>query len=318
MSDTTYPSGPMAGPLIAGLSLISSGQEVAFACYIRQVLPLDGYVFWLRTTVISVAGSLHQTATKRQSEDELLAVNRIVFTTQYEVQEFNEIGPDHIWVGEARGTRFAFLTAGPRYTQSGIFHYVGDAVYPALASQLVEDGAQLSSSTLIVSNSLPAWLSLYTYNPIWISSQIPNPFVQLFPSFLSPENLVPPYGTVHISPDQTIALQATPRLHQIHTSTDQLTQDRVRVTLYGLTNDQAMAWTNLVYQFIEDTETIGLMSISAVRDEKRQQTELGIIAMKKTVDFTVSYNQGSIRTVARALIATATATVVAAPFHIQG
>lgn len=316
MSDTTYPSGPMAGPLAAGLQLISDGQEVAFGCYIRQVLPLDGYVFWLRTSVISVAGSLHQTATKRQNEDELLSINRLVFTTQYEVQEFNNIDPDHIWVGEARGTRFAFSVAGPRYSQSGLFHYVGDAIYPALASQLIEDGSALSTATLVVSNSLPAWLSLYSYNPVWISAQIPNPFVQLFPSFLSPENMVPPYGTVHVYPEQTVALQATPRLHQTDTSSDQLTSDRVRVTLYGLTNDQATAWMNLLYTFIEDTGTIGLMSIAAIRDEKRTQVELGILAMKKTVDLTVSYNQGSIRTVARALITSASATVVASPFHL--
>ena len=299
----------MAGPLLAGLATLSEDATIPFTRYVRYVLPLDGYVFWLRAEATLIQGSVHVMVDKRQNEDETLAVNRVVFTTGQDVQVFNVIEPDQIWVGEASGIRFAFSRSGPRYRQSGLFHYVGDAVYPALESQLVEVGVQLTARDLVVSNSLPAWLTLQSYNPIWL--QIPNPRITLYPSFLVPDNIRPPYGSVHIDPGQTKALQAFPALSRVHTSQHQLVTDRVRITLYGLTNDGAMNFVNLVNQFSEDTDAFGMMDIAAMRDEKRTQAELGILAMKKTIEYQVSYNQGAIRDVARALIKKATATVTA-------
>jgi hypothetical protein len=298
----------MAGPNLAGLLTLSNDETIQFSRYQRYVLPLDGYVFWLRTFQTCAQGSLHVTADKRQNEDETIAINRVVFTTGQEVQEFNAIGPDILWVGEAKGVKFAFSRSGPRYVAAGLFHYVGDAVYPALESQLVNNGEQLPPTTLVVSNSLPAWLCLAKYNPIWLNA--PNPCVTLYPSFAVPDNLQPPYGSVHIEPSQTRALAAFPALGHVHTSQHQLATDRVRITLYGLTNDVAMDFTNLVFQYSEDTNIIGMMDMPIVRDEKRTQSELGILAMKKTIEYQVSYLQGAIRDVARALIEHASATVI--------
>lgn len=293
-------------PLLQGLSVLSQYQAIKFTQYIRYVLPFDGYVFWLRTKDCQIEGSLHISASKQQLEDETIAVHRVVFTTGDLVQEFSEIGPDTIWIGEVDGLKFAFSQRAPFYRASGLFHYSGDAVYPALQSQLVDVGEQLSPDTLIVSNSLPAWLSLKSYNPIWLT--VPNPCVTLYPSFAVPDNIVPPYGVVHIPPEQTQAIGAFPALGRHH-SHHQLASDQVKITLYGLTNAQALAWVDLVNQFSQDTDTIGMMDLAIVRDEKRTQAELGILAMKKTVTFKVSYLQSAILDISRVLIAQAIVTV---------
>lgn len=305
---------------LAGLRALSDDQLVAFELYIRWVLPLDGYVFWLGTgNVIPIRGSVHVTTDKYQREDETISVNRVVMTTGERIQHFNAIKPDEMWVGEVQGVRFAFSRSGPRYQAAGLYHYNGEAVFPALGNILVPVGEQLPKDTLVVSNSLPMWLTLKTYNPIWLVP--PNPGITLYPSFAIPDNLAPPYGAVHIEPGGTRQLQATPLLGPTRpvgraalgtvngTTLDstywQLVADRVRVTLYGLTNQQALDWMVLVNRYSYDQDLIGIMSSSPVRDDKRTQSELGILAMKKTVDFEVSYYQTRADAVARQLIETA-------------
>jgi hypothetical protein len=295
------------------LRTLSDGLPIPFTRYIRHVLPLDGYVYWLSTGVtMPVVGAVHDTADRRQLEDETIAVNRMVLTTTEEINAFNEMAPDDLWVGAIAGVRFAFSRSGPRYKLTGLYHYVGDALYPALESQLVDVGSQLADRQLVVSNSLPAWLSLRTYEPEWLNA--PNPRITLYPSFLVPANLPPPYGTVHVFPDSVRALQAFPSLGHWTTSQHQLTSERVRITLYGSTNDRVMAFTNLVTQFSQDTGFIGMMAPpSPPRDEKRVQAELGVIAMKKTIEYEISYVQGALRNLARVLLEQATVSVSASP-----
>ena len=301
---------------IAGLRLLAREQQISFVRYVRHVLPLDGFVYWLRTTASTVSGSLHYSIDKRQNEDETIAINRVVFTTGQEVQPFNEISPDVMWVGEHAGIRFAFVRAGDYYHAAGLYHYVGEAVYPALANTLVDAGSQLSDATLVVSNSLPAWLALKTYDPIWLRQATwpasLNPFITLYPSFAVPDNLQPPYGSVHIEPAATTALQDLPTLSNVYRH-DQLAADEVRITLYGLTNDVVMGFYDTVIDYMTNYDVLGLMSTPVVHDEKRTQAELGVLAMKKTIDFRVSYYQTSIRNLARQLILQAPVTVTATP-----
>lgn len=294
---------PLAPALMDGLRVLTAGAVIPFTQYVRYVLPLDGYVFWLKTQKIELHGSLHITANKRQNEDETISINRVVFTTSCLVDPLNAIEPNTIWVGEAQGVKFSFSESGPRFQQSGLFHYVGDAVYPALLSQLVDVGSQLSKDTLVVSNSLPAWLSLQHYNPVWLPA--PNPNITLYPSFLVPDDLPPPYGSVHIEPSQTEAIQSTARIGPLRNHY-QLVRDRVRITLYGTTNDQAVSFLDLVDQYSLDTDTIGMMNMPVIKDQKRTQAELGVIAMKKTLDFEVNYYQTSIRNAAQQLITSVT------------
>ena len=301
---------------LVGLQTITDGEVISFQLYVRWVLPLDGYVFWLGTgNPVIVKGSLHVSVDKRQEEDETIAVNRVVFTTADDVQRFNEPSPGKIWVGQYAGIRFAFSASGPRYRAAGLYHYNGDAVYPALANMLVPVGQELPKSTLVVSNSLPMWLSLKTYTPVWLNP--PNPLITLYPSFLVPDNLEPPYGVVHIY--DTDALQAIanfgPTLmvggnaaqggifgNTPDSTHYQLSYDRVRITLYGTTNQQALDFIDLVNRYSYDQDYIGIMSETVVRDDKRTQRELGILAMKKTIDFRVSYYQTRANAVANQLI----------------
>ena len=300
-------------PLLQGLSVLSQYQAISFSQYIRYVLPLDGYIFWLRTKTAVIQGSLHVSVDKQQREDETIAINRVVFTTGELVQEFNEIDPNTIWIGESNGVKFAFSQQAPFYHAAGLYHYSGNAVYPALLSQLVDVGDQLDPTTLVVSNSLPAWLTLQSYTPIWLVG--PNPDIPLFPSYAVPDNLPPVYGAVHIEPGATQPIGAFPVIGNpgVNGYHGQLASDQVHVTLYGATNDRALAWFDLVNQFSRDTNTLGMMEPAIMRDQKREQAELGILAMKKTINFKVSYLQQSMPDVARVLIEKATATMLPQP-----
>jgi hypothetical protein len=47
-----------------------------------------------------------------------------------------------------------------------------------------------------------------------------------------------------------------------------------------------------------NTDNIGLMNMPIIQDEKIAQPEFGIIAMKKTITFKVSYYQNTVNDVA--------------------
>ena len=312
---------------VTALQILSLDQTITFVQYTRYVLPLDGFVFWLKTQSIDVNGSLHVSIAKKQNEDETVAVNKVVFTTGTAIQKFNDIKSNTIWVGGFHDIRFAFTRSDAHYKSAKLFHYVGDAVYPALANLLVDNGDQLPLSTLVVSNSLPMWLALVAYTPVWL--QPPNPLVTLYPSYAVPDNLRPPYGVVHIEPTGTRALGAAPLLGPTRprgsaalgtvdgTTPDsshwQLTADQVRVTLYGLTSQEALDFHDLVFQYSYDMDYMGIMNVPIVVDEKRTQPELGILAMKKTIHFEVSYYQSRVNTAARQLVEKATASIIPNP-----
>lgn len=311
------------GPgIIDGLQVLSLDQDIPFTQYTRHVMPLDGYVFWLRTQTQTVKGSLHVSIDKQQNETETMAVNRVVFSTGTEIQAFNDRSPDIMWVGEFNTIKFAFTYSDSTYKAATTFHYRGTAVLPPLLSQLVNTGDQLSDATLIVSNSLPMWLALKSYTPIWLVPS--NPLITLYPSFAVPDNIAPPYGTVHIDPAGTEAIQVIPNLGPtspvgraaIGTLSGttpsathwQLTSDRVRVTLFGVTNQMALDFHDLVLSYSRDQDLLGIMGTPITKDMKRTQAELGILAMMKTIDFDVSYYQNRANDVARQLIEHVTVT----------
>ena len=314
--------------LATGLRVLSRDYQLTFVQYTRLVLPLDGFVFWVRGDLVGASarfnaaaldsaafnaqfppqpaaatltvneGSLHYSADQRQLEDETLAVNSVVLTTTVEVQPLNEVAPGTIWVGSLPdGTRFTFSRRGRFYSTAGLYHYAGEALYPALASQLVDDVATFDATELVVSNSLPAWLALNGYSPLYWDG-FSNPTLPLFPSYAVPDNLVPPYGVIHIEPSETTALQMSPYLDR-KLGHWQLVRDKVRVTLYGVRNAGALNFLDCVQQYSLDTDVFGLMSIPVVKDEKRVQVELSVLATKKTIDFEVSYYQSRINGVAR-------------------
>lgn len=315
------PVAPICAPAIEPQNCIT------FHRYIRMVLPLDGFVFWMKAglflagsseynsevynlipnnargrlkdcgeTEICVPGSLHFTSEKTQDETSNAAHNFVIFTSEQPVEQFNSIDPETMWVGEFFGTRFAFRQSFKFYKQAGIWHYRGDALYSNMASQLVDSISELDAENRVVSNSLPIWLMLNAKAPV-------------YPSFLVPANVQPPYITAHVIPNSTIALQAVPLLLQDGTHW-QLAAETVRFTLYGLRNDQALDYQDYLFnQAYDDGGPFGLRGTPIMQDEKLTQVEMQIIAQKKTFTMDVNYYQTRINNLVRQLIKSATMTV---------
>lgn len=337
---------PLGSALQAGIEVISLNDAVVFTKYNRLVSPFDGTVYWVKQGVVShsalfnttllgdgllnggekiadppttltVKGSFHYSTRQEQSEAETEGASTVIFSALEPIQAFNAVGPDVLWIGTYQGDAeeadspimFAFSNRGRYYKAADLFHYSGTAVLPAFRAQLVDSVDALAGRMAIVSNSLPIWLSLSGYQPPYPGF---NCSLALFPSFLVPDNLPPPYGVVHIEPSGTLAIAATARIGHL-SGHHQLSQDKVRVTLYGLDNEAALTFLDAVNQFSYDYCSIGMMSNPVVKDEKRTQAELLVIAQKKTIDFDVSYFQHVARDVARQLILSSVQTYIPEP-----
>lgn len=305
--------------LAAGTNTLSLNQTIDFTLYVKLVLPLDGYVFWVNATlltdsalynaaqynrleydlletplpkrVVTVQGSLHQSTETQMQEDRTISVNRMIFTSLSEIQDFNLVNPQLMYIASWKGVKFAFNRREAFYKQADLHHYVGDAVYPVMESQLVDSMSGFDTESVIVSNSLPIWLTLNQYFP-------------MYPSYLVDQNLVPPYAAVHIEPGDTEALQAAPRIFP-NSSHYQLAKDKVKITIYGTRNADALEFQDYVFNYSLNTDNIGIMNMPIVRDEKMTQSELGVIAMKKTMVFEVSYYQQNVRDIAMKYILSA-------------
>lgn len=325
----------LADALAADLWDISQQREIEFRTYTRRVLPLDGFVFWLRTGTFTTNGMVHHSAERPQNEDDTATSSAVLFTTIKQIVQLNQTSPDTLIVGIVEGVKYAFRTHGWFAEQAGLWHYTGSSLVAPLATQLVDAPAQIDPTKLIVSDSLPAWLSLISYTPVWLVP--PNPLIMLYPSYAVPANLLPPYGAVHIEPENIRALQASPLLRPVQlplldgfglpvrdgngnpitftgTRHTQLTQERVRVTLYGCNNDMAQDFLDLVLRYSLDTDIIGMMNMPTVRDEKRIWAEGMILAQKKTIEFEISHIQHRTIGIAQQLIREAATTVQAFPF----
>lgn len=318
---------PFASTLVDGMDVLDQEQVVSFTQYVRVVLPLDGFVYWVRADLLSQSalanalrangvspntpptiltpaatisqpGSLHYASLNNQLEDETFALNRVVFTSQDEVQFLNNVGPNVIYIATFNQIRFAFSRRDSFYVQSGLHHYGGDAVYPALETQLVDSLAGFDAQSLVVSNSLPFWLGMQTPTS-W--PWLPGISTPVYPSFLVPANIPPVYAVAHISSDSTQAIQSAPWF-DTNTSEWQLTKETVRITLYGFRNLAALNFRDYVLSYAETTELFGVTNMPIIRDEKRTQIELGVIAMKKTIEFEINYYQAQMRTIARLFV----------------
>jgi hypothetical protein len=301
--------GPLGATLAAGVKTLSADTQVTFLLYRKLVLPLDGYVFWVRDNLtlptqpiypmlkdtVIVHGSLHYSTEIGQEEDATIGYNTIVFTALSGIDAFQEITPKYMYLATYQGIRFAFSSHGKYYEQAGLWHYMGVAVTSITDIQIIDDLVQLPSEQ-IVSNSLPIWLAMPSYVPPYPGFICP--FI-LYPSFLIPQNEQPPYGAVHI--EDTRALEAVallgPRLQS-----SQLATERVTITTYGVDNDDIITFLNFIIQYSGDWSLIGIRNMPIIRDEKREQSELQVIAQKKQIVVEVNYVQQSIRDVARQYI----------------
>lgn len=321
---------PLNATLKQGVGAISEQQEITFTKYIRLVLPVDGSVFYVKADMVSpsavfnamgfnaetfnepelitalaptltVQGSMHFDTEKNQDEDQNYAINRMIFTSEKPVEPLQKVNPNIIWIGEFHGLKFAFGAHGLLYEAAGLWHYRGDAVYPDMETQLVDRMSGFSNKQ-IVSDSLPIWLSMNNYTPkLW--EPFGN-FLPLYPSYLLPANIPPPWGAVHIPPESTTAIAAAPTFGKTY-SRQQLVQETVRVTVYGYRNEQILDFVDFVQQYAASTELFGIMNQPVIHDEKRSQTELSTISQKKTITFQVNYYQARTNGLARQLITSA-------------
>jgi len=298
LAESAPNASPLNAALVAGVENVSQQQTITFVEYQRIVLPLDGYIFWVNAGASFTAqGSFHIATKLEQREDETIGVNRVVFTSAQELQDFNAVAPGTMYIGSFGEARFAFSQQANFYQQSGLYHYSGEALYPALATQIVDDPTTLDLSDVIVSNSLPLWLSLGSATVFGKTA----PTFPIYPSFLIPQDAVPPYIGVHIGDTDTEAIQSAPSF-DYEDSHFQLCKDRVKITLYGLRNDAVLDFQDFVFQYTLDTDNMGVMNMPVIRDEKRTQREMGILAQKKSFVIEVNYYQSRVREIGRQLI----------------
>ncbi|HBC0585250.1 TPA: hypothetical protein I3599_000503 [Enterobacter cloacae] len=290
----------LSSVLQAAVETISSGQEITFRLYVRQVLPLDGFVYWINAEIITpdelarmgianpltttIKGSLHRQVVTEQSATSSRDVNNIIFTPINKADDFNIEDPNAIYLGEYEGTQFAFSRMESRYTQSGIFHYRGMAILPTMRSQIIDSPDDISDEQ-ILSNSTPIWLSL-------------KQFATVYPSFLVPSNLKPPYIAADVR--NTLPLQMAAAVQG--TNRYQFAQDSVRVTLYGFSNQMALDFVDYVVNKALDDEEFGITNIPIISDAKSNQVEINALAKKKIVDFDVNYYQSTTRDISHQLI----------------
>jgi hypothetical protein len=348
VDETSLGRNQLSSTLIEGLETLDLNQLVKFTQFVRVVLPLDGFVFWVKASIltqphmkkyipkyasdidpanieIEVPGSLHMTTIAVQSEDENYAQQRIVFTSEYNVQAFSCVGPHYIYIGEFEGDKFAFSRRESFYRQADLHHYIGDVLNTPLLDLLIEDEKDFNTSELFVSNSLPFWLSMQYPDPCPLLEGLPYP---IFPSYLLPQNEQPPYIVVHNVPQTVIGLQMAPAIENVHNIIGEnalfglsesgepiqsegmdggqsyvawpqvcmssLVRETVRVSLYGLNHRDAMNFLRYVMWFIDVHEYFGLLNSPVIVDEKRPQPELGIIATKKTITFEINYSQATV------------------------
>lgn len=316
LSDALHPPAmPLHDALAAGLDILSQNQTVTFRPYVRAVMPLDSYVFWINCQLLTpqqlaqhglananpviIQGSLHYATQGSMVEDETIVVRSVDFTAESPIAAFGTLTRDVMYVAEwttALGTfHFTFSRRNAFYVQAGIHHYVGDAVYPAFVAMLIDDVSQFDQRQ-IVSNSLPLWLTAFQSVPF--PSLVTTPLA-VYPAFLVPENLTPAYGVIDIRTDRT--LQASPN-RDSSSSHFQLCVDHVRLVMYGLYNDDVMNLMDYIIDYSVNTGQFGFMSSGPIRDEPRTQVELAALAMKKSWELDVSYYQSSMRDIARQYI----------------
>lgn len=304
----------MASALAAGLDTIDQKQSVAFTLYVKQVLPLDGFVFWLRADqlvspppdiaampfVLTIEGSLHHATINTQSEDENFATQRVTFTAKDAVSSLSGMAPDTLYMAEVEGYRYAFSARANWYRQADLYHYTGDAVYPSLADILVDDISTLDLTNRVVSNSMPAWLmftqtKIATFTNTWL----------LYAAYLLPDNLIPPYAAVYIDPRQTKPIGAG-RFYDTNGNRFQLVTDTVEVTFYGVRNDAILDWVDAVVQYgLNNPTTFGVMNSPVPVDQHRIQVEISAIAEKKSVTFQVCYYQSRLDAIVQKYISSA-------------
>ena len=292
----------MGAVLQAGVDQLSRAQLYTFTLYKRLILPVDGYVFWCLGSAINpdviddnmtfqANGSLHVAQRVEQNTDSTIARQTVVFTAEKQVLEFSDVAADSLFMLTLpNGSLAAFSSQTNRYEAADIWHYVGVAVLPYEATQVISDPS-IVGTLPIVSNSLPIWMAMSTDG------------LPVYPADLSPMNLAPPYVTADITGTQAMTMAP---LVQSDSSQAQLCKETVTFTLWGCRSDQALDFQKAILDnSMPDDAPYGTMTSIVPVDQKKTQPELAVIAQQKTMTVDVNYLQQRSRAIARELIASA-------------
>ncbi|WP_337049959.1 hypothetical protein [Serratia fonticola] len=308
--------GELAASLEEATTSISSDQTVTFTLYVRLILPLDGFVFWVNANLlqdkaistslglgtfaypdnkksVTVKGSFHHQAETRQEDISTRTHNHLIFTALSKVDVFNQVSPGAIWVGDIDGVPYTFSSMANRYKQAGLYHYRGDSIQPVMRSQMITSLDDFDPQKLVVSNSIPIFMAL-------------NQYVAAYPAQLVEPNLTGPYAVIDVR--ETRPLQMAPHVVQLPDGTVlryQHVQDSVRITLLGLNNDKALNYLDHIITTAVMDEEFGITNCPVVIDDKLPQREIGALAMKKHIDFDINYYQQTARSIAMKLITSA-------------
>ena len=330
ISETVGAKSQMASGLAQGIETLSNNETVTFTLYVKMILPLDGYIFWVNSNLLNDSaihnvliygqgeynnqgefpalsknitrkGSFHFAQDARQLEDRTAVFSQVIFTSESLIQDFNEIDPNLMYIANYQDMRFAFNRKENYYKQADLYHYRGEALYSVMTTQIIDTMAGFDPESVIVSNSLPIWLAFnHIFGTIfWLP---PYKFFPLYPSYLVAQNINPPYASVDVT--STTALQSFPRVDRC-SNPHQLVKDVVKITIYGARNNDALNFCDYVFQYSLDTDNFGIMNTPVIQDEKLTQSEMGIIAQKKSITFEISYYQTTVNNVARKLIESA-------------
>ncbi|UMM63162.1 hypothetical protein [Aristophania vespae] len=290
------PAASLAASLVAAVNDVSYGQHVQLKEYKRLILPLDGYVFWVATgKEILVTGALYFLTENIQKEAKSLEQRNVIFSSKEEVKPFNQLSSDQIWVGNLDETRFVFGSRSSQITQDGLFHYIGESISPIFSTQFIDDLNIINDDEVIVSNSLPIFMALPTQsNPYLDWCRWPEN-VPIFPSYIVPDSQAPPYITVDIDPSFQQSL--TPGLISTSDkSSFQFVTETVCLTLYGLTNNQAVNVRDYIVRWAAtNPDRLGITNCPIIRDIRKYQPEINTLAMIKTISFEVMYCQHAAR-----------------------
>lgn len=302
---------PLENVLETATATLSSCDSVTFTLYVRTVLPLDGFVFWVKASILSahqrevalredsnlpdqvkVKGSYHQREISRQSDSENVDESHVTFTANEKCDVLGVKYPSAMYIGERDGVRFSFSHTLDHYQQSGIWHYRGMAILPTMFSQIVDDARDLPANR-IVSSSLPFWLSVDRYAPV-------------FPAKLVPQNLTTPY--IAVACGKPKPWQFAPEY--IDGQRYQLVTETVTVFLQQFDNEQALNYMDHVVRYALETELIGVSNSPVVEDARNSQVETRTIDQAKVITFEVNYYQQSVSDLARRLILEATIDII--------
>ncbi len=282
---------------------LSAEQQFTFTLYKRLVLPADGFVFYAPASTVAppitgvvftftTNGSLHLSQTTVQEGEFTYTRQDAVFTTTPEIVAFEALPEEDLLyvMTLPNGSLAGFSGQRARYDQADIWHYYGKALLPYEASQFIASPDDIPDEN-VVSNSLPFWLAMST-------DQLP-----VFPSWLVPQNQLPPFVSVDIQ--GTRGLAARP-WRNTDGSQSQLTAESALFTFYGVKNNEVLDFQEALLDNSEPTGApYGVRNIPVPVDGKRPQSEFGIIAQQKTMEFQVNYLQSRAREVSRQLILSA-------------